>query len=43
MVEQRRRSGVRSHLEAGQDVGDVQDCRRRVEILCRELQVGVLC
>lgn len=39
---QRGRSGFRRLLEAGEDVDDVQECRRRVETLCRELQVGVL-
>ena len=40
--EQLERSGFRGHLEAGQDVVDVQECRRRVDTLCRELQVGVV-
>ena len=39
--EQRQRSGVRRHMEAGQDVEDVQGCYRRVETLSRELQVGL--
>ena len=39
--EQRQRSGIRRHVEAGQDVEDVQGCLRRVETLCHELQVGL--
>lgn len=39
---QRQRSGVRRHFEAGQDLEDVQGCYRRVETLCRELQVGLI-
>ena len=39
--EQRQRSGVRRHVEAGQDVEDMQGCYRRVKTLCRELQVGL--
>lgn len=38
---QRGRSGLRRHLEGGNDWADVQDCYTRVENLRRELQVGL--
>ena len=40
-LEQHQRSGLRGLVEAGQDVSEVQECHRRVDILCRELQVSV--
>ena len=39
-LEQVQHSGFRRHLEAGQAAVDVQECRRRVDTLCRELQVS---
>ena len=41
--QQQQRSGVRRHVQAGRDEDDVQGCYRRVETLCRELQVGSFC
>lgn len=42
MEQQRQRSGVGRILKAKEDAVDVQRCRRCVETLCRELQVGLL-
>lgn len=37
---QQERSGLRRHIEAGQDLIDVRGCYRRVATLHRELQVS---
>ena len=42
MEEQQGRSGLKRHVEAGQDVVDVQDCYRRVDELRRALQVSLV-